>query len=145
MPRKKREVMPGIAHHIVQRGTRRELTFFSDKDYSFYLKLLYKYSKKLDVEIIAYCLMPNHIHLILTPSSPNSLSSVVGRTHKIYSQYINQREGWQGHLWQERFYSIPLDELHLDICVNYIHLNPVKAGLAKRVEEYPWSSAWENL
>ena len=145
LPRKNRIVYPGIAHHVTQRGTRREKTFFLEKDYVFYLKLLFKYSKKSNLEIVAYCLMPNHIHIVAIPSSNGSLSSAIGVTHQVYSQSINKREGWKGHLWQERFYSVPLSDDHLNSCVAYVHLNPVKAGFVKSSEEYRWSSAWKLL
>lgn len=144
MPRKNRIVMPGVAHHIVQRGTRKQKTFFSTKDYSLYLKLLFKYSSEYRLEILAYCLMPNHIHLVAIPLSKESLSFAVGRTHQLYALQINKREGWQGHLWQERFFSLPLDQSHLNQCVKYVHLNPVKAGLVKTSQEYRWSSAWKH-
>ena len=143
MPRPKRIIMPGIPHHVTQRGTRRQKTFFSQKDYSFYLNLLFKYSSKYDLKILAYCLMPNHIHIVAIPSSEKCLSFVFARTHQIYAQYINKREGWQGHLWQERFFSVPLGDDHLNRCINYVHLNPVKAGLVETSQCYRWSSAWD--
>ena len=143
LPRQNRIVIPGVAHHVTQRGTRKEKTFFLEKDYIFYLKLLFKYSEKSNLEVIAYCLMPNHIHIIAVPEIKRSLSSAIGRTHQVYTCYINNRENWQGHLWQQRFYSVPLTDDHLNTCIAYVHMNPVKAGLVKAAEEYRWSSAWK--
>jgi putative transposase len=92
------------------------------------------------VEIWAYCLMPNHVHLIATPETSSGLAQAVGATHVRYARYINHREGWTGHLWQDRFASFPMDENHLRLCVRYVGLNPVRAGLTRHAIDWPWSS-----
>lgn len=141
MARMARVVVPGIPHHIVQRGTRRMRTFFRDSDFELYLGLLSERSRQFDVQIWSYALMPNHVHLIAVPSTEDGLHRAVGETHRRYTSLINQREGWTGYLWQGRFSSCPMDEGHLLNAARYIELNPVRAGLAERPELYPWSSA----
>lgn len=144
MPTEKRITLQGVPHLITQRGTRKDRTFFCREDYVFYLKTLFRKSSKHKLEILAYCLMPNHIHIIGVPLSERSLSLAIGVTHQLYTKYINERKKWQGCLWQSRFYSVPLDEAHFDACMKYVHLNPVKAGLVDDCTEYPWSSAWKD-
>ena len=134
-----------MPHHVTQRGNRRMQTFFSEDDYRCYLSFISERCRAFEVAIWAYCLMPNHVHLILVPESPEGLWHVVGETHRRYTRHINLREQWQGHLWQDRFASFVLDEPHLLAATRYIELNPVRAGLVKRPEDYPWSSARAHL
>jgi putative transposase len=89
--------------------------------------------------------MPNHVHLILVPASPDGLRAALAPAHRRYSWEINQRQGWRGHLWQGRFASFPMDEAHLHVCLRYVELNPVRAGLVERPEQWPWSSARTHL
>ncbi len=141
MPSHARIVIPGLPHHIIQRGNRRQKVFFCDDDRRLYVRLLTKYSKKAGVNFWAYCLMENHVHFIAVPSNKNSLSAVFGSTHKAYTKIINEREGWKGFLWQGRFLSHPLEEKHLIAAFRYVELNPVRAGIVQSAWEYPWSSA----
>jgi len=99
----------------------------------------------LNVEIWAYCLMPNHIHLIAVPATEDALRRAVGEAHRRYTRLINFREGWRGHLWQGRFSSFPMDESYLLAAARYIELNPVRAGLCAEAGEYAWSSAAAHL
>lgn len=145
MARPARLVLPGIPHHVTARGTRREPTFFSDEDYARYVALLRHGCAKAGTAIWAWCLMPNHVHLLLVPSSPNGLSAAVGRAHRRYALEINRRQGWCGAFWQGRFGSVPLDERRLHICFRYVELNPVRARLAGRPEGWRWSSARAHL
>lgn len=145
MPRIARVTVPGIPHHITQRGNRKLPTFFQEKDYQEYKKLLFESCLKFGLEIWSYCLMTNHVHLIAIPSSEASLYLTLGETHQKYTRYINFREGWRGHLWQGRFSSFPMDEAHTLVAARYIELNPVKAYMVKKPEEYPWSSARAHL
>jgi putative transposase len=145
MPRIARVVAPGIPHHVVQRGNRKLKTFFHEGDYRAYISFLGEWSRRCAVQIWAYCLMPNHVHLIAVPESPDGLRRAIGETHKRYSNRINSREGWRGHLWQGRFSSYPLDEAYLLTACRYIEMNPVHARLVKSPEEYPWSSASAHL
>jgi putative transposase len=93
------------------------------------------------VEVWAYCLMPNHVHLIAVPDSDDGLRRAIGEAHRRYTRRVNFREGWRGHLWQGRFASCAMDEPYLLAAARYIEQNPVRAGLAARPWEYPWSSA----
>jgi putative transposase len=95
--------------------------------------------------IWAWCLMPNHVHLVLVPSNETGLAAALGATHRRYARAINVRQGWVGHLWQGRFGSFVMDEPHLLACARYVELNPVRAGLAARAEDWPWSSARAHL
>ncbi len=145
MARLARVVAPGCPHHVTQRGNRRLETFFSEADYRTYIGLLAESCAKTATEVWAYCLMPNHVHLILVPSHPDGLRAALGEAHRRYTRRINRREDWRGHLWQERFHSFPLDQPHLAAAVRYVERNPVRAGLAKRPEDWVWSSARAHL
>ena len=145
MARAARVVVPGHPHHVTQRGNRRLETFFGDADYRLYLKLLAEWCASAGTEVWAWCLMPNHVHLILTPSRGDGLRAALSETHRRYTRAINLREGWRGHLWQERFHSFPMDERYLLACARYVELNPVRAGLVKRPQQWRWSSARAHL
>jgi len=141
MPRLARAVFPTIPHHITQRGNRCEDVFFSDEDRFFYLELLQHYSKKYNVAVLAYCLMDNHIHLVLTPETEDGLQKVLKPVHMRYAQYINKLKGWKGHLWQGRFFSSALDDVYACSTVRYVERNPVQANMVSVAEQYRWSSA----
>jgi len=141
MARIARVVVPGLPHHLTQRGNRRQQTFFSDKDYETYLGLMAEWCGERGVEVWAYCLMPNHTHLIAVPESEDALGQAIGEAHRRYTRYVNFREGWRGHLWQGRFASFPMDESYLHGAVRYVELNPVRAGLGSSATAYRWSSA----
>ena len=145
MARLARIVAPGLPHHVTQRGNRGLETFFSEADYQAYLGLLAESCAQAETEVWAYCLMPNHVHLILVPSHPDGLRAALGEAHRRYTRRINQRQDWRGHLWQERYHSFPLDEPHLAAAVRYVERNPVRAGLARRPEDWAWSSARAHL
>ncbi len=100
---------------------------------------------RLDVEILFYCLMPNHVHLIAVPKTEDGLRRAIGEAHRRYTRRINFRENWRGHLWQGRFSSFVMDNKYLLSAVRYVAMNPVKAGLCKRPEQYRWSSAGAYL
>jgi putative transposase len=140
MPRTARIVIPGTPHHVVQRGNRRQRTFFSPADYRTYLRIAAEEFAAAGVSVWTYCLMPNHVHLIAAPSSEDGLARAVGRTHLRYTRLINEREGWRGFLWQGRFASFPMDEGHLLACARYVGLNPVRARLVASATQWPWSS-----
>ena len=145
MARIARVIAPGIPHHVTQRGNRRQQTFFCDDDYRAYLALMAEWCNKCGVEIWSWCLMPNHVHLIAVPASENALARAIGEAHRRYTRRINFREGWRGHLWQERFASFPMDLTHLFAATRYVEMNPVAAGLVQHPEDYPWSSARAHL
>ena len=145
MARIARIVVPQYPHHVTQRGSRRQRTFFSDADYRFYLELLAGCSTDLGLDVWAYCLMPNHVHLVVVPEEQHSLARCLGKVHRKYALRINHRYGWRGHLWQERFYSFVMDEDHLLAAVRYTELNPVRAGLCEQPDAWPWSSTRAHL
>jgi putative transposase len=145
MARFARVVVPGVPHHVTQRGNRRLETFFGEADYRAYLDLLAEHSAAAGVAVWAYCLMPNHVHLVLVPQDEDGLRRVLGEAHRRYTRRVNFREGWRGHLWQERFHSFAMDEGHLLAAARYVELNPVRAGLARRARDWRWSSARAHL
>ena len=145
MPRAARLVFPGFPHHVTQRGNRCQRTFFGEADYGLYLKLLRCWCAKADTAVWAWCLMPNHVHIVLVPARPDGLAAALAPVHRRYSWTINRRHGWHGFLWQGRFASIPMDEAHLHACLRYVELNPVRAGLVERAEQWRWSSARAHL
>ena len=145
MARIARVIAPGLPHHVTQRGNRRQQTFFVDDDYQAYMDLMAEWCGKLHVQIWAYCLMPNHVHLIAVPETEEVLARAIGEAHRRYTRRINFREGWRGHLWQERFASFPMDEPYLLAAVRYVEMNPVAAGLSANPDEYRWSSAAAHL
>ena len=144
MARRPRLVVPGLPHHVTQRGARRQPTFFEDADYLYYLKLLGEFSRKAATEIWAYCLMPNHVHLVMVPQHEDGLRAVLGETHRRYTRAVNFRSGWRGHLWQERFHSFVMDEAYLRATLRYVDYNPVAAGLCRDPTQWRWSSAYER-
>lgn len=145
MSRLARVVVPGLPHHVTQRGNRREATFFEAGDYAVYRDLFAQYARKHGVAVWAYCLMPNHVHLILVPSEPAGLARVVGGVHRRYTNYIHARTRWVGHLFQSRFASVVMDEAHLFHAIRYVSVNPVRAGLVARADDWPWSSVRAHL
>ncbi|MBN1664868.1 MAG: transposase [Deltaproteobacteria bacterium] len=141
MPRIARVTSPGYPHHITQRGNNREDVFFDDEDRGFYKSTLKSYCKSCRIDILSYCLMNNHIHLLAVPEEANSLSRCVGRTNLLYTQHVNRKYRRSGRLWQNRFFSVIVgDEIYLWSVMRYIELNPVKAGIVKDPLAYPWSS-----
>ena len=142
MSRAPRLVIPGIPHHVTQRGNRRGDLFFCDEDRLVFLEMLFEACVKSALALIAYCLMSNHIHLEAVPSTKKSLSDALHRLFTRYAHYINRARGWQGHLVQNRFFSSPLDDEHSWLTCRYIENNPVRAGLAPQPADYRWSSAY---
>lgn len=141
MPRIARFVLPGVPHHVTQRGNRRGQVFFSDDDRRTYLSWMREYAMESGAEVVAYCLMPNHVHLVLVPATSESLHLTLRRLHQRYAQRINRLHGWHGHLWQGRYFASALDDPYFWAAIRYVELNPVRAGLVERAEAYPWSSA----
>ena len=119
--------------------------FFEAADYRAYIDLLAEHCDKAEVAVWAWCAMPNHVHLILVPRDEDGLRRALGEAHRRYARRVNLREGWRGHLWQERFHSFPMDEAWTLAAARYVELNPVRAGLAKQAGDWPWSSAGAHL
>ena len=145
MARLARVIVPGLPHHVTQRGNRREAIFFEDGDQEVYRDLLAEQVRRRGVEVWAYCLMPNHVHLILTPTDDAGLGLAVGEAHRRYTNFVNARGRWTGHLFQNRFASVVMDEAHLIAAARYVPMNPVRAGLVARPQDWPWSSARAHL
>jgi putative transposase len=141
MPRRARVVIPGCVHHVTQRGNHRKAVFFDDGERWIYLSTLRRACVRHGITIIGYCLMTNHVHLLVMPRAENSLAEGLGRAHREYALWHHVKQGLTGHLWQNRFYSCPLDEEHAWVALRYVELNPVRAGLVERAWEWPWSSA----
>jgi putative transposase len=139
MARLPRIVLPGIPHHVTQRGNRRERTFFEDGDYEIYLDLLSDAAARSGVAIWSYCLMPNHVHIVAVPSDEDGLRRTFRYVHRHYTGYINARLRVTGHLWQGRFSSVAMDEAHLVSALRYVALNPVRARLVEHAEDWRWS------
>jgi len=145
MARLARIVVPGMPHHITQRGNRRQQTFFGADDYRAYLELMSQWCAAYKVEIWSYCLMPNHVHLLAVPSTADGLRLAIGEAHRRYTRRVNFREKWRGHLWQGRFASFVMDEDHLVAAARYIEVNPVRAKLVRDPGKFRWSSARAHL
>lgn len=141
MPRMARTICPRTPHHVTQRGNRREDVFFTDADRLAYLKWLTEYAEKHQVDVLAYCLMTNHVHLVVVPATEDALHRALKPLHMRYAQRINRRKRWKGHLWQGRFFSSALDEGYLWAAIRYVERNPVRAKMVRRAENYAWSSA----
>ena len=141
MPRSTRVVVPGLPHHITQRGNRRATTFHDSRDRQIYMRLLGEYAERYGFVIWAYALMTNHVHLVGVPEDERSLSSMMRDAHSAYAFYFNRSYNVVGHLWQGRFYSSVLDWGHALNAVRYVELNPVRAGMTEHAEDYDWSSA----
>ncbi len=145
MARMARTVIPGIPHHVTQRGNGRARTFFDDGDYRFYRDRLRAECRAAGVAVWAWVLMPNHVHLILTPGDGDGLRRALARLHRAHAGRIHARLGRSGHFWQGRFGCVAMDEMHLMAALRYVALNPVRAGLAARPEDWPWSSVHAQL
>ncbi|WP_107852206.1 transposase [Oceanimonas marisflavi] len=146
MPRRKRCYLPGVPSHVVQRGNNRQDCFFSDEDRGFYIKTLTRALERFDVELHAYVLMTNHVHLLMTPSSEDGISKVMQALGRSYVGYINHRYQRTGTLWEGRHRSSLIDsEPYLLTCQRYIELNPVRAGMVAYPGQYFWSSYQSNV
>jgi putative transposase len=145
MARLARMVLPGVPHHVTQRGNRRERTFFEDGDYALYLDLLADAARRHGVEVWSYCLMPNHVHIVAVPRDADGLGRAFRHVHRHYTGFVNARARVTGHLWQGRFSSVAMDEPHLYAAFRYVALNPVRARLVARAEDWSWSSVRAHL
>lgn len=141
MSRLARVVIPGLAHHVTQRGNGQKQTFFSARDYALYLSLLHRGCRDADVTCVAYCLMPNHTHLILVPRTEDGLRKCLAPTHRAYAGLQNARRAVTGHFWQARFGSVVMDDVHFYQAFRYVLLNPVRARLVRTAREWRWSNA----
>jgi len=141
MPRLARTVIANIPYHVTQRGNRRENVFFTDDGRRTYLTWLSQYAEQHHVDILAYCLMPNHVHLVAVPATQDGLQLLLKPLHMRHAQRVNRLQGWHGHVWQGRYFSSALDEEYLWAAIGYVERNPVRARLVRKAESYAWSSA----
>ena len=141
MARLSRIVVVNTPHHVTQRGNARQFILASDAERMVYLELLQQYIEFHRLSLLGYCLMSNHVHLVVVPREVDALALTMKQTHGRYAAYWNSLHSSSGHVWQGRFYSCPLDDQHLWIALRYTELNPVRAGLVAAVESWPWSSA----
>jgi putative transposase len=145
MARLARIVVPEQARHVTARGNRREPIFFEDGDQDVYCDILAEQARQAGVKVWAYCLMPNHVHLILWPTTEDGLARALGAAHRRWANLVNARGRWRGHLFDGRFASVVMDEAHLVAAVRYVSLNPVRARLVAKAEDWPWSSVRAHL
>src|SRR3954466_3895169 len=145
MARLARVVVPDHPHHVTQRGNGRARTFFGDSDYALYRDLLAENCRMAEVEVWAWCLMPNHVHLILVPSDPDGLRRALARVHRRYAGVIQARRKRSGHFWQGRFGAVVMDEEDLAAAMRYVALNPVRARLVERPQAWRWASTRAHL
>lgn len=145
MSRIARVVVAGIPYHVTQRGNGRQQVFFDDGDRMLYVDLLRENSAQAGLVLWAYCIMPNHVHLIGVPDRTTSMARALGRTHAGYARHFNLRTRSCGHVWQARFFSCPLDGAHLWRATAYVERNPVRAHMVAEAGHYRWSSATAHL
>jgi putative transposase len=134
-------VIPACPHHVTQRGNNRQDVFFVDADRQAYLTYLHDAAGRFDLRVEGYCLMTNHVHLVVEPVEETSLAHALKRTNQLYAQYVNRLHRRSGHLWQDRFYSCPLDYAHFWRALAYVERNPVRAHLCERAWQWRWSRA----
>ena len=146
MPRTARMIVPGMALHVRHRGHNRSACFFRPEDYTLYLGLLTQSAREHRCAVHAYCLMPNHVHLLVTPASDTSLALTMKAVAQLYTQHVNKRYERTGSLWEGRYRSclVPTEGYVL-ACYRYIELNPVAAGMAAHPRAYAWSSYRANI
>jgi putative transposase len=147
MARKPRVDLGGFTYHITQRGNNRDACFFADDDYCFYRDCIKQSSDKYEIDVHAYVLMTNHVHLLVSTKQNGDLARFMQHIGRRYVRYVNYAYKRSGTLWEGRFKSSVVDvEHYLLACYRYIELNPVRAGMTDRPSEYPWSSArWHGF
>lgn len=142
MPRQPRVVLPGYPHHVIQRGHNQAPVFLERADHRFYLQLLADWKARLGCKVYAYCLMTNHVHLVIDPGeTAKKLALLMKRVAGRYTRHVNNVEQRSGTAWNGRFSSSPIDtDRYLMACCRYVELNPVRAGMVSVPQDYPWSS-----
>ena len=141
MPRIARTVVAGVPHHVYQRALPGKKAFLTAQDYQTYLELLKEKAALHKVDILAYCLLPDGVHVVAVPHDKRGLAGTMSRTHFNYVQYLNRRRGRSGQLWRNRFLSCAVEKRALETVVQYVEWRPVGEGLARKAEKYAWSSA----
>ncbi len=141
MPRLSRLVLDNSSYHIMVRGNQKQRVFLDDEDYSIYVKLLKSCKTRYRFKLYAFCLMPNHVHLIVEADKSRILRKIMQSLNQSYTIWFNKKYGRVGHLWQGRYKSLIIQKNRymLDV-INYVELNPIRSGITKSFFEYPWSS-----
>ena len=147
MPRMARIVVPNTPHHIVQRGHNKQVVFVSEDDYQYYLENMFEWKEQLNCKVYAWCLMTNHIHLIINPGDDvDNLGKLMKRLAGKQTRYVNRLEKRTGSLWEGRYKSSPIEtDAYLLACCRYVELNPVRAKMVEKPEDYRWSSYLEKV
>jgi len=145
MARIGRITVPGLPHYVTQRGNRGQPIFFEAGDYALYRDLLAERCRKAAVDVWAYCLMPDHVDVILVPGTADGLARAIGETHRTYTAFVNARARCSGHLFQARFASVVMDEAHVVAAALHLARHPVRAGLVAHAPEWQWSSVPAHL
>lgn len=142
MPRMARVIVPNLPHHIVQRGHNRKAVFVEPYDYQYYLDTLLEWKRELGIKVYAWCLMTNHVHLILDPGDDRlAIGLLMKRLAGRQTRYVNKHESRSGSLWEGRYKASAIQtDSYLLQCCRYVELNPVRAAMVSRAENYPWSS-----
>jgi putative transposase len=141
MPRSARVTMKKSCYHIITRGNQKQTVFKEPTDYQKYLLLITRYKNKFEFKLFCFCLMPNHIHLIIEVDNPEDLNKIMHGLNLSYTLYFNQKYKKVGHLWQDRFKSKIIEkDAYLIECIGYIENNPIRASLVSSIQQYPWSS-----
>lgn len=141
MPRMSRIVIPQLAHHVTQRGHAGGDVFFSSQDYQVYLRLLKQYSSRHEVQILGFCVMPNHVNLVMVPDEEDSLGKTMRDVNGFYARYRSAIKPGQGPMWHNGFFSYAFERTFLSDVISYVELDPVRAGIVRSAEDYMWSSA----
>lgn len=146
MPRSARRVVEGLIYHVLNRGNNRQTIFHNDKDYKVFLDLMEESKSLYSIRIFAYCIMPNHFHMVLMPTEADELSKWIHRLLTIHVQRYRRHYGTIGHIWQGRFKNFVIQEdIHLLTVIRYVEGNPVRAGLVTRARDWEWSSHKETI
>lgn len=141
MPRLARITIDNGCYHVITRGNQKQSVFLDKEDHEKYLTLLSKYKKRYKFKLYCFCLMPNHVHLIIEVQAPVMLNKILHGLDLSYTLYFNYKYNKVGHLWQDRFKSRLIQrDAYLLECINYIETNPIRASLVSQIKEYPWSS-----
>jgi putative transposase len=145
MPRSERVYIDYACYHLITRGNQKQTVFLDEYDFEKYITILKKAKKKYDISLYAYCLMPNHVHLLVEPVSARDISKFMHWVNRGFTAYFNTKYNKVGHLWQGRFRSKPLLKgLYLLQCAEYIETNPIRAGIVDNISKYKWSSIAER-
>lgn len=146
MPRSRRLSLGGYVYHVINRGNNRQQTFHDDTDYGQFLKVLHEAQQQVEMRVLAWCLMPNHFHLVLWPNNDGDLSDWLSWLLTTQVARHHKRHGTSGHLWQGRHRAFPIqDDEHLLTVHRYVERNPLRTGLVERAEDWRWSSLWRLL